>query len=261
MNILIIEDEAKTARELKHMVQRLDKELQVTAILASVKGAIDWFQQHHPVPDLVFSDIQLADGLCFDIFRNVAVSCPVIFCTAFDQYAIQAFEANGIDYLLKPVDENRLAGSLRKYKQLKQVLGAKSPAINDQLPALLAQLQPRYKDRLLVFRNDQIIPVKTTDIAFIYSAGGMVSMCTRDRQVYSLREVLDELEPQLDPQLFFRANRQFIINRHALIMAEHFFNRRLVVKLNVETPERIVVSKTKAPALLAWMEGKPWTAG
>ena len=256
MNILIIEDEAKTARELKAMVQGLNKGLQVTDILPTVKAAVDWFQSH-PQPDLVLSDIQLADGLCFEIFRSVTVTCPVVFCTAFDQYAIQAFEANGIDYLLKPVDESRLAGSLRKYEQLKQALGGKSSAMNDRLPALLAQLQPRYKSSLLVFRNDKIIPVKTTDMAFIYSAGGTVTVCTRDLQTYLLKEVLDELEPQLDPQLFFRANRQFIINRHALVMAEHFFNRRLVVKLDVETPERIVVSKTKASALLAWMEGKP----
>lgn len=253
MNILIIEDEAKTARELKVMVQRLDKGWQVTDILDTVKAAVDWFQSN-PAPDLVFSDIQLADGLCFEIFRSVEVTCPVIFCTAYDQYAIQAFEANGIDYLLKPVDEDRLAGSLRKYKQLKQVLGGKAPAMNDQL---LAQLQARYKDSLLVFSKDKIIPVKTTDIAFIYSAGGTVTVCTRDRQAYLLKEALDELEPQLDPQLFFRANRQFIINRYALVMAEHFFSRRLVVKLEVETPERIVVSKVKAPALLAWMEGRP----
>lgn len=256
MNILIIEDEAKTARELRVMVQRLDKGLHVTDILATVKAAVDWFQSN-PAPDLVFSDIQLADGLCFEIFRSVVVTCPVIFCTAFDQYAIQAFEANGIDYLLKPVDEKRLAGSLRKYKQLKQVLGGKAPATNDQLPALLAQLQPRYKDSLLVFSKDKIIPVKTRDMAFIYSAGGTVTVCTRDRQSYQLKEALDELEPQLDPQLFFRANRQFIINRYALVMAEHFFGRRLVVRLDLETPERIVVSKVKAPALLAWMEGRP----
>ncbi|RPE09181.1 DNA-binding response regulator [Chitinophaga lutea] len=256
MNILIIEDEAKTARELKAMAQRLHKGLQVTDILPTVKAAVAWFQ-NHPPPDLVLSDIQLADGLCFEIFRSVTVTCPVIFCTAFDQYAIQAFEANGIDYLLKPVDESRLAGSLRKYEQLKQVLGGQGATANDRLSALMAQLQPHYKGSLLVFRNDKIIPVKTADMAFIHSAGGTVTVYTRDLQTYLLKETLDELEPQLDPQLFFRANRQFIIHRDALVMAEHFFNRRLVVKLDVGTPERIVVSKTKAPALLAWMEGKP----
>jgi DNA-binding LytR/AlgR family response regulator len=253
MNILIIEDEAKTARELKEIVQGLGSGLQVMDILPRVKTAVDWFQSHPP-PDLVLSDIQLADGLCFDIFRTVKVICPVIFCTAFDHYAIQAFEANGIDYLLKPVDEARLARSLRKYEQLKQVLGEKSTALNGRLESLLAQLQPHYKNSLLVYRNDKIIPVKTMDIAFIYSAGGMVTVCTRDRHSYLLKEVLDDLEPQLDPHRFFRANRQFIINRDALVMAEHFFNRRLVLKLDVETPERIIVSKARTPELLTWME-------
>jgi len=253
MNILIIEDEAKTARELKEMVQGLGSGLQVMDILPTVKTAVDWFQSHPP-PDLVLSDIQLADGLCFDIFRAVKVICPVIFCTAFDHYAIQAFEANGIDYLLKPVHEARLAGSLRKYEQLKQVLGEKSTTLNERLEGLLAQLHPRYKNSLLAFRNDKIIPVRATDIAFIYSVGGTVTVYTHDHHSYLLKEVLDELEPQLDPLRFFRANRQFIINRDALVMAEHFFNRRLVLKLNVETPERIIVSKARTPELLIWME-------
>lgn len=252
MNVLIIEDEAKTAKELKGMIQRLDDALTVVDIIPSVKAAIQWLQKNPP-PQLILSDIQLADGLSFEIFRAVETGCPVIFCTAFDEYAIQAFETIGIDYLLKPVDEDKLAGSLRKYARMKQFLAGQ--AADPRLATLMTQLQPVYKSGLLVFRNEKIIPVKTADIAFIYSAGGLVTLYTKGNHTYTTREVLDELELQLDPKLFFRANRQFLINRNNLLMAEHYFNRRLVVKLDVNPPERIVVSKIKAPELLAWMEG------
>lgn len=135
--------------------------------------------------------------------------------------------------LLKPVEKYKLAGSLRKYEQMKQ---------------------QAFKSTLLVFINEKIIPVKITDIAFIHSAGGLVKVYAKDGRRYLISEVLDELEPQVNPYLFFRASRQFLINRDVIVMAEHFFNRRLVVKLSMETPERIIVSKMKAPELVAWMQ-------
>lgn len=253
MNILIIEDEPKTAKELKNMIEGLDDKLVVGNILPSIKSAVNWLE-HNPSPQLIFSDIQLADGLSFEIFRRVAVSCPVIFCTAFDTYAIQAFGTYGIDYLLKPVDEEKLAGSLRKYEQMKLIMGTKNAVDYRRLETVLSGLQPTYKSGLLVFKNEKIIPLKTVDIAFVYSAAGIVKVSTKNNQTYLLTEVLDELEPQLDPYQFFRANRQFLINRDVMVMAEHFFNRRLVLKLDRETPENIIVSKMKAPELIAWMQ-------
>ncbi|SFB92932.1 DNA-binding response regulator, LytR/AlgR family [Parapedobacter composti] len=252
MNILIIEDEVKTAKELKAMVERLDDRLRVVAILSSINASIEWLQ-HHPVPDLIFSDIQLADGLSFDIFHVADAGCPVIFCTAFDSYAIRAFEANGIDYLLKPIDEGKLEKSLRKYERLKHVMGGE-PEMRRQMAALLKCIQPNYKNSLLVYRNEKIIPLKTSEVAFIHSAGGTVSAYTKGGRCYIIREVLDDLAPLLDPYRFFKANRQFIINRDVLVMAEHYFNRRLVLKLSVEVPERVIVSKLKAPEFLKWME-------
>lgn len=253
MDILIIEDEAKTARELKNMIQRLDDRLTVTGIIPSVKAGTDWFK-NNPSPQLILSDIQLADGLSFEIFRSVNITCPVIFCTAFDSYAIEAFSTYGIDYLLKPVDENKLAASLRKYEQMKQWMAPKNSTDYTQLEAVLAKLQPAYKSGILVFSNEKIIPVKTADIAFIHSAGGVVKVCTKNKQYYLINEVLDDLEPQLDPSRFFRANRQYLVNRDVVIMAEYFFNRRLVLKLNIETPEPVIISKMKAPELMAWMQ-------
>jgi DNA-binding LytR/AlgR family response regulator len=253
MNILIIEDEAKTAREIKNMIQRLDDRLVVMAILPSVKAAIEWINQH-PSPQLILSDIQLADGLSFEIFKSVKLNCPVIFCTAYDAYTMEAFSSHGIDYLLKPIDEDKLANSLHKYEALKQWMAPKGSESYVQLEAMLAKLQPQYKTGLLVFSNEKIIPVKTADISFIHSAGGIVKVYTKNKQWFLVKEVLDDLEPQLDPQKFFRANRQYLVNREAVVMAEYFFNRRLVLRLNVETPEQIIISKMKTPELIEWMQ-------
>jgi two-component system response regulator LytT len=253
MNILIIEDEAKTARELKNMIQQLDDRLIVAGIVPSVKAAIEWFNSN-PSPQLILSDIQLADGLSFEIFQNVKITCPVIFCTAFDNYAIEAFSTYGIDYLLKPVDEKKLAASLRKYEQMKQWMTSKNSVDYSKLEAMLARVQPAYKNGILVFSNEKIIPLKTAEIGFIHSAGGVVKVHTKSRHNYHLNEVLDELEPQLDPHQFFRANRQYLVNRDVILMAEHYFNRRLVLKLNIETPEPLIISKMKAPELMAWMQ-------
>lgn len=249
MNVLIIEDEIKTARELKKLVEQLRSDITVVEILPSVKAGIQWFGTH-PKPDLVFSDIQLADGLSFDIYKNIPVHTPVIFCTAFDEYAIRAFEANGIDYLLKPVDEQRLQQALDKYEKLKDAF-----AVENKLESLLAQFTRQYKQTLLVHFQDKIIPVKTADITYLHYSNGIVSVYTGSHQKYILSSTLDELETMLNPGSFFRANRQFIINRQAIVNVEHYFSRRLVVKLTVTTPEQIIISKVKASEFLQWMEG------
>jgi two-component system response regulator LytT len=253
MNILIIEDEAKTARELKKLVEHLDDDCKVIDILPSVATAVQWFKDK-AAPDLILSDIQLADGLSFDIFSNINVQTPVIFCTAFNEYAIRAFEVNGIDYLLKPIDEDKLAQSLAKYRNLKKAFGGQSAEYGEKLARLSGQLDNSYKRSLLVYFREQIIPVRTADIRFIYAANGLVTIYTVQDSQYVTQYTLDQLETMLDPQLFFRANRQFIINRELILNVEHYFGRRLYVKLNIETPEKIIVSKIKAADFLQWIE-------
>jgi len=263
MNVLIIEDEIKTARELKKLVEELRDDITVVDILPSVKAAIAWFESH-PGPDLIFSDIQLADGLSFDIYKNTHIHTPVIFCTAFDEYAIRAFEANGIDYLLKPVDENRLQQALDKYEKLKATFSIEKNDYEKKLANLLTQFTNTYKSTLLIHFQEKIIPVKTTDISFIHYNNGIVSVYIGRRSPgegdlnspnkYIVPSTLDELETQLHPDLFFRANRQFIINRNAIINVEHYFSRRLIVRLNSTTPENIIISKVKAAEFLQWME-------
>jgi two-component system, LytTR family, response regulator LytT len=253
MNVLIIEDEIKTARELKKLVEQLRDDITVVDILPSVKAGIQWFGAHTS-PDLIFSDIQLADGLSFDIYKNIAIHTPVIFCTAFDEYAIRAFEANGIDYLLKPVDENRLQQALDKYENLKGAFAVEKNNYEKKLESLLTQFTNQYKHTLLVHFQDKIIPVKTAEIHFIHYSNGIVSFYTAHQQKYVLTSTLDELETMLDPALFFRANRQFIINRNAILNVEHYFSRRLVVRLAVTPPEPVIISKVKSSDFLQWIE-------
>ena len=247
MNVLIIEDEIKTGKELRRLIEGLDDTITVLGVLTSVKSAIAWFESHS-VPDLVFSDIQLGDGLSLDIFRQVALKGPVVFCTAYDEYAIQAFEANSIDYLLKPVDEDKLALSLEKYKKFKDFFK------RTDLDRLAGQLDNTYKRTLLVYLRDRIVPLKTADIAYIHAANGLVNLVTRQNHPYACQYTMDQVEGMLDPHQFYRANRQFIINREAIQNVQHYFNRRLAITTSCPTPERIIISKVKATDFLQWME-------
>lgn len=247
MNVLIIEDEIKTGKELRRLIEGLDDSITVLGVLTSVKSAIAWFESH-PAPDLVFSDIQLGDGLSFEVFRQVSLNGPVIFCTAFDEYAVQAFEASGIDYLLKPVDEEKLGQSLEKYKKLKVFFKSMD------MERLAGQFDNTYKRTILVYLRDQIVPVKTVDIAYIHAANGLVNLVTRQNHPYACQYTMDQVEGMLDPRQFYRANRQFIINREVIQNVQHYFNRRLCIVTSCPTPERIIISKVKATDFLQWME-------
>jgi DNA-binding LytR/AlgR family response regulator len=251
--ILIIEDEIKTAKELKTLIENLRDDMTVVATVPSVKAAVSWLKQNE-MPSLIFSDIQLADGLSFEVFRQVEVDVPIIFCTAYDEYAIQAFDANGIDYLLKPIDEEKLLRGLNKYDKYLPQNKHESIAYSDRLNKLLTQMERSYKNSLLIHFQEKIIPVKTADIAFIHSESGIVTIHTVDRQRFYTNHTLESLESMLNPAVFFKANRQFIINRNAIVNIEHYFTRRLIVKLRQETPESIIVSKNKASDFLKWVE-------
>lgn len=260
MNVLIIEDEIKTGKELRRLIEGLDDTITVLDVLTSVKSAIGWFEAHPP-PDLIFSDIQLGDGLSFEVFRQVSLNGPVIFCTAFDEYAIQAFEASGIDYLLKPVDEGKLGQSLEKYKKFKDFFNGQGGAGGEgrgdykmQLAHMAGQFDSTYKRTILVYLRDRIVPVKTADIAYIHAAHGLVSLVTRQNHPYACQYTMDQMEAMLDPRQWYRANRQFIINREAIQNVQHYFNRRLCIITTCPTPDKIIISKVKATEFLQWME-------
>jgi DNA-binding LytR/AlgR family response regulator len=251
MKVIIIEDELRTAKELKSILQDLDNEIDVVDILTSVAGAVSWLRQH-PAPDLIFSDIQLGDGLSFEIFKEAQVDAPVIFCTAYDQYAISAFDANGIDYLLKPLEETLVEKSLTKFKRVKAHLAGHTYSGN--LDKALTILESRYKQSVLVHYGDKITPVKVSDICYVYASSGAVLLHTAQKHDFVVQYTIDQLEQMLNPDQFFRANRQFIINRNMVENAEHYFNRRLVLKISCEVPEKIIISRLKAGDFLKWLE-------
>ncbi|RFM33098.1 LytR/AlgR family response regulator transcription factor [Chitinophaga silvisoli] len=251
MNVLIIEDEPRAAKELKSMIQQIDDTIQVAGILESVEQAKDWFA-HNTQPDLILSDIQLADGLSFEIYNQVQITSAVIFCTAFDEYLMNAFDTNAVSYLLKPVTIEKLEKALEKYHSMKASF-ANEPLPNN-LHALLQVIKPVHKTALLVNEKEKIIPVQVKDIACIYLDNTILQITTLQNKKYFITATMDETERLLDPALFYRANRQYLINKAAIANAERYFARKLVVKLLVPTEEQIVVSKAKSGEFLQWLE-------
>ncbi|MBQ5779528.1 MAG: response regulator transcription factor [Paludibacteraceae bacterium] len=250
-NVLIIEDEIKTAKELRNLIETLREDFNVVNIVGSIESTNKWLDENEE-PDLIFSDIQLADGLSFEIFRNRTLNCPIIFCTAFDEYAIQAFDTNGIDYLLKPIDEEKLTRSLNKFSKIMSITDIEE--YKEKLNQMLEQTNNNYKKSLLIYFKDKIIPIKTENIDFIHSESGLVTVYLNNGQRYIVNYTLDALEKRLNPQEFYKANRQFIINRRTIQDVEHYFTRRLIVRLKVNTPDNIIISKVKATDFLRWVE-------
>lgn len=256
MNIIIIEDEQNAALDLERSIQSLRPHFTIQATLDSVESALEWFAGH-PSPDLIFSDIQLGDGLSFDIFGEVAIKCPVIFCTAYDAYAIQAFEHNGIDYLLKPVTEQALEKSLRKVDLFsKSITNPYDPAVLYNLLSGLENHTKKYKRLFLVHYREKMIPIPVAQIAFFSISHQSVLLHTLDNKQYPLPYTLDYLEAIIDPHVFYRANRQHIIAYHAVKEVEPYFERKLLVKLSLPGAETVMVSKAKAGDFLKWLESR-----
>jgi len=252
MKVIIIEDELKTAKELQNMLQELDSDIKVEAVLRSVSSAIEWLNSH-PTPELIFSDIQLGDGLSFEVFKEVQTKAPVVFCTAFDEYAIRAFESNSIDYLLKPIDEDMLQKSLEKYLRFKEHLINENQHVTNR-NKVIAQMDTSFKQNLLVHYREKIIPVRVMDIQFIYASNGLVYVYISNDKNYPVHYTIEQLENLLNPQQFFRANRKFMVNRDFISNIEHYFNRKLFVTTKTEAPEKIIISKIKAQPFLKWVE-------
>jgi two-component system response regulator LytT len=255
IQVLILEDEIKAARELKELINQLRTDMEVVGLLGSVKQAIDWLGKN-PAPDLVVSDIQLSDGLCFDLFRTVTIESPVIFCTAYDNYALSAFEANGIDYLLKPIEKDKLEKSLEKFDRLRTLFSQEAPEYYRRMASLMEQMGKSHISTLLVYFQHRIVPIRTQDISYVYSKDEKVRVHS-GVNLYDVQENMDDLMVKLDPAYFFRANRQFIVHRRAIVNIERLFSRKLLVLLSMDTPETIVVSKAKAPEFFKWLEGYP----
>lgn len=254
MKIVIIEDEALTAENLKDSLLEVKSDIQILVILDSVKNAISWFKSNEQ-PDLIFSDIQLGDGLSFEIFNQVPITTPVVFCTAFDEYAIKAFKANGIDYILKPFDEQDIANSLKHFDDLKKKFTSNQVQLNNMLQLFQDKFSQQKKIFVLVYYKDKILPIKASDIAIFYLENKITYLITFDQLRYSINKPLEELETLVGDD-FYRANRQFLIQRSAIKEVVQYFARSLIVKLTIPFQEEIKINKVKVPDFLNWMSGK-----
>lgn len=252
MKVVIIEDEALMARDLTDILQQAPGHPEVIMTLSSVAEAINYLK-HHPAPDLIFSDIQLGDGISFDIFRQVDTDCPVIFCTAYNEFALEAFRNNGIDYVLKPFSRKTICEALDKYEVLKENF-TRNAGRQSGLIAVAAQAsQQNHKTTLLINWKDKIIPVRITDIALFTIDYKMTQLVTFDNQKYYLNQTLEELEQTCGPG-FYRANRQYLVNKDSIREALQYFARKLVLKLNIPGDHEVIISKNRVPDFLEWLK-------
>lgn len=255
LRVVIVEDEPATARNLGHILKVLNEDIVILKILPAVAEAVEWFNRHQDGHDLIFMDIRLADGVSFDIFKTTNINSPVIFVTAYDNYAIQAFKNNGIDYILKPFDEEEIAKALHKYMQLTSSAEKVTSLLSAELIQQLHGLQNTYKRSFLIHHRNKLIPIEAARIAWLYTAHELVYAQTFDDRQYTMEFTMEQLEQQLDPYLFFRANRQFIANRQAITEVDFYFNGRLSLKLKPLPEELVLISKARVPIFKAWMQG------
>ena len=260
---VVLEDEIPASKRLQKLLLEIDSSIEILQNLETVESAVKWFQTNS-LPHLIFSDIQLADGLSFKVYKQIPLTCPVIFTTAYDEYSLQAFKVNSIDYLLKPIKKEDLAASLEKYRSF-QTHYEKQTQQTKNLSNLLQDIlnkdssknfhSPNFKNRFLVSKKDQLIPIETKDIRYFYAEEKAVFLVKYDRSEFMISYSLDELEKELDPRLFFRANRQFIIHTDSIASIHYYFNGKLKLELEPKTEKEVVVSRTNVKEFKDWIGG------
>lgn len=249
MKAVIIEDEKIAADLLKNLIYQLDENIEVTTILQTVEDSVEWLNDN-PHPDILFVDIHLADGSSFSIFEKTDVKCPIVFTTAYDEYALKAFEVNSIDYLLKPINKDDLQRALNKYKNLK----GNEVNYKEFVSHFLAETRNvnNYKEYFLVPERDKLIPLAAKDIAYVYIDLKLIKAVTYSDKVYYLNQNLDEMMNQLNPKMFFRANRQYIIAHDAIKDVSIWFGNKISLNLTIPTEEKIIVSKARVSEFKNW---------
>jgi DNA-binding LytR/AlgR family response regulator len=247
---LIIEDEEPAALRLKKLLKKLDPEIEVLGIIDTVSSALKWFE-NHPAPDLIMLDIQLGDGLSFDIFKESKVNSYVIFTTAYDEYAIKAFELNSIDYLLKPVDELKLSVSLQKFSKFKT---ASQIAGIGKLLETFESGNDKFKKRFVVNIANKIKVIETGSIAFFYSKEKNTFLCTADNRHYPLEFSLDHVKDMLNPELFFRVSRQYIIQFKSISKIDIFSKSRIRIETIPPSADEIMVSSARTSEFRQWLD-------
>jgi two-component system, LytTR family, response regulator LytT len=257
MKVLIIEDEPYAQEELKRLLVLCDPSIEVWECIDSVEDSIIWLEEPNE-PDLIFMDIQLSDGLSFDIFKHTDVKAPVIFTTAYDEYAIRAFKVNSIDYLLKPVEEEALKSALRKFAAIRRQYSQPAQAQTFFNPAQIEQLlqlnKRDYKSRFVTTIGDRIKHIGVEQVAYFFADDNTVYLVTADKKKYIINYTLDQLEEVLDPKQFFRINRKYITKITAIGDINKYFNSRLKVTLVPPVEDEVLISRVKVPDFLDWMD-------
>ena len=249
MNVLIIEDEKVAANNLKKMLHKIDEKIFVQDKIDSIESAVRWL--HNNKSDLIFLDIHLADGLCFKIFEQIKIKTPIIFTTAYDQYAIKAFKVNSIDYLLKPIEIQELEQSLEKFKELNQVQNANTIDFDALINFYNKNIE--YQERFIVRYTQKIKSIKTNDIAYFYINAENVFICTKDNNSYSIDYSLDKLENIINPKDFFRVNRQFIVNISSIENMYSLSKSRIKIELKPKPDNEIIVSYNRMSDFRKWL--------
>jgi DNA-binding LytR/AlgR family response regulator len=253
MNIVIVEDEAPAAEKLEFLIREYDPDINIIAKISSVKKAVNWFNNNSP-PDLAFFDIHLGDGQSFEIFEATEVNCPVIFTTAYDEYALKAFKVNSIDYLLKPLDKNELFAALKKFMKFNKNLRTEQAGSNINYHDILNLQKNEYKNRFLIRIGEHLRPVPVEKIECFYSMDKATYVLTSDNKSYYLDHSLDQLEAMTNPLDFFRVSRKFIVNIHFIIDIISYSSSRLKVKLKDSPGQDIIVSRDKVKDFKIWLD-------
>jgi DNA-binding LytR/AlgR family response regulator len=251
INVLIVEDEMPSARKLRAMIENIAPDFNIVQILDSVESTASFLSKNKV--DLIFLDIHLADGNSFMLFDKINIESPIIFTTAYDQYAIQAFEHNSIGYLLKPIGQDKLTHAIDKFRQNQQ---NNSTAIDyNLLGKMIAQqqMQPEYRERFLVHFRGKLKTVAINEVAYIFAENRGVFLCTNDGRIYDINLTLEQLNDELNPRHFFRANRKFIVNVMSIVEAHLYSKSKLKLELNPPTDNEVIISSEKASKFKKWL--------
>jgi DNA-binding LytR/AlgR family response regulator len=251
MNIMIIEDELKTASLLKEFIEKTGQN-RVIQICDSIENTVEFIQKSSRKPDLLFMDIQLSDGICFEIFERISITSPVIFCSAYEDYAIQAFKSNGVDYILKPFQEKDVESALLKLQRLQQPTILDTGTAN-RLNQIIEASRRSQVSFLIRFRG-KMFPIQAKDIGAVTFENENTYLYLLSKEKHPVDKTIEEVEISLDDNQFFRINRQMIVNRDAIREIEPFFNRKVIVSLSVETRDKAIVSRLKVTPFLYWIE-------
>ncbi len=254
MRILLLEDEAISAERLLNILKAARPNWEFLGVLASIREGVNWFEKNAE-PDLIFSDIQLQDGLSFELFKKVGVSCPIIFTTAYDQYVMRAFEVTSVDYLLKPIVEEKVSEALKKLEDLGRFARKDEETLQvDKLMEMIQKNQDSYKSRFMVKGVNKIVSVPTAEVAYFEARNKLTYLVQKEGSRFPVDYSLDELESLVDPKGFFRVNRSTLIQLDAAKEIKPYFKGRLKLELEPPSEEEIVVSSEKSQAFKSWLD-------